>query len=455
MARPAYMQRWQEVAALFLYSLLWYLALPLVLLRLWRRGKSEPAYRQHWRERLAMFGHLAQPKSAPLIWLHAVSVGETRAAQPLIQALLAAYPNAQLLLTHMTPTGRATGAQLFASYGTRFQQAYLPYDILRMQRAFLRHYQPQICILMETEIWPNSIAACVAADVPIALVNARLSSRSLAKAEKMRWLMQPASRALDFVAAQTQADAQRIQSLGAARVEVTGSIKFDVHIAPEVLPIATGLRAYFQATHSQAAQHQTTRVRPILLCASTREGEEALLLPAFCAALGRSLPPDTLLLLVPRHPQRFAEVAELVQVHGLTVQRRTELSQAQPLLADTAVLLGDSMGEMFVYCALADLAFIGGSLLPLGGQNPIEACSMGKPVLFGPHTFNFEWVCEQAEQSGAGVRVADAAQMFAQAGQLFDSAELYAQKSAQALAFATQHKGATARTLALLAQYLQ
>ena len=422
---------------LLLYSLAWWLALPLVLLRLWRRGARERGYRQHWAERLGFYGHSLAGQR--ILWLHAVSVGETRAAQPLIDALLAAYPDHTILLTHMTPTGRATGSALFAQHGTRVMQSYLPYDTGWMAGRFLRHFKPRVCILMETEVWPNLVAQCVARQVPVALVNARLSARSLRKAQRFSTLMMQAARGLSCVAAQTAADAARLRQLGAADVQVTGSIKFDVMPPQAALAAGRTLRARIGA-------------RPVLLCASTREGEEALILDAFMAAR-EVLPADALLLIVPRHPQRFDQVAHLIEARGLALQRRSRLDSDQDsamLGAEVHVLLGDSMGEMFVYYAASDVAFIGGSLLPLGGQNLIEACALGKPVLIGPHTFNFSMVTEQAIAAGAAQRVTDAADMLQQASALLCNPAAIATAGAQAQAFALQHRGATARTMDLL-----
>jgi len=413
------------------YTLMWYLALPLVLARLWWRGRKEPGYRGHWGERLGFYG--AHAGAMPTIWLHAVSVGETRAAEPLVDALMAAYPGSRILLTHMTPTGRATGQQLFAQHGARFMQSYLPYDTVFMARRFLRHFAPQVCILMETEVWPNLVAACRTEDVPVALVNARLSARSLRRGQKFGRLTTDAARALTLVAAQTPADAQRIASLGAPRVEVTGSIKFDVVPPPAALALGAWLRARFGT-------------RPVLLCASTRDGEEALILDAW-------RPQDkALLVLVPRHPQRFDDVAALVAARGLSVARRSQLAQDGEVTAD--VLVGDSMGEMFAYYAACDCAYIGGSLLPLGGQNLIEACAVGKPVLVGPHTFNFALATEQAVEAGAALRCLDAPAMVAAATGLLQDGIARARMGAQALDFATQHRGATARTVELLRQLI-
>jgi 3-deoxy-D-manno-octulosonic-acid transferase len=461
----------------FLYSLAWYLALPLVLLRLWWRGRKEPGYRQHIGERFGCYAPLATADYAghaghvklppPVIWLHAVSVGETRAAEPLINALLLDYPACTILLTHMTPTGRETGHMLFARHGARLVQSYLPYDTGITVRRFLRHFAPRICILMETEVWPNLVAQCARRLIPVALVNARLSQRSLAKAQRLSGLLGAAAQALTCVAAQTEPDAARIQQLGAPAVHVTGSIKFDVTPPASALHVGATLRARIGA-------------RPVLLCASTREGEEEMILDAFAAlteaggkgkdgdltaGLLPSLLPgfssdlSPLLLLVPRHPQRFDQVAQMIAARGMLMQRRSLLSpDADAIPAQVQVLLGDSMGEMFAYCHAADIAFIGGSLLPLGGQNLIEACALGKPVLIGPHTFNFELVTNEAIEAGAALRVADGGDLMRQARQLLqaDASEhgQRAQMGRNAQAFALQHRGATARTMALLADLL-
>jgi 3-deoxy-D-manno-octulosonic-acid transferase len=414
-----------------LYTLMWYLALPLVLARLWWRGRKEPGYRVHWGERLGSYGALAE--SMPTLWLHAVSVGETRAAEPLVDALLAAYPGHRILLTHMTPTGRATGQQLFAKHGARFIQSYLPYDTGFMARRFLRHFAPRICILMETEVWPNLVAACQGAGVPVALVNARLSARSLRRGQRFGGLMTDAARAITLVAAQTPADAQRITSLGAPHVDVTGSIKFDVVPPPAALALGAWLRARIGT-------------RPVLLCASTRDGEEALILDAWRAE------DHALLVLVPRHPQRFDDVAAQASARGLTVARRSQLQDEEEITAD--VLIGDSMGEMFAYYAACDCAYIGGSLLPLGGQNLIEACAVGKPVLVGPHTFNFALATEQAVEAGAALRCDDAPAMVAAATGLLQDGLARNRMGEAALAFAGQHRGATARTVELLGRLI-
>jgi len=420
------------------YSLMWWLALPLVLGRLWWRSRLEPGYRRHLGERLGFYGRKTEPRLT--IHVHAVSVGETRAAEPLVEALLQAYPDCRILLTHMTPTGRATGKALFGKHmqdkNARIVQSYLPYDTGFMTARFLRHFVPRVCILMETEVWPNLIHSCAAQRVPVALVNARLSERSLRRGRKIGTLMTDAAQAITLVAAQTQLDAERIASLGAPRVAVTGSIKFDV--VPPRAAFETGamLRARFAD-------------RPVLLCASTREGEEALILDAWQDQRPQHAP-GTLLVLVPRHPQRFDEVARMVQERGLSLARRSSLPQR----VEAEVLLGDSMGEMFAYYAACDLAFIGGSLLPLGGQNLIEACALGKPVLVGEHTFNFLQATDEAVKAGAALRVPDAAALVRASVRLLTDAPARTRMGAQALAFAGHHRGATSRTVELLRQVI-
>jgi len=418
-----------------LYSVAWLLALPFALLRLWWRGRRERGYRQHIGERLGCY-----PQSVPyrpLIWVHAVSVGETRAAEPLVDTLLAAYSEYGVLLTHMTPTGRATGAALFKHYGDRVVQSYLPYDIGVLVARFLCHFKPSLCILMETEIWPNLIAQCVQHRVPLALVNARLSERSLARGQRFGALMREAAAGIVCVAAQTEADAARLRLFGQARVEVTGSVKFDVAVPDAAIALGAAFRDRFGT-------------RPVLLCASTREGEEALLLDA----LAQLDVPDALLVLVPRHPQRFDEVAQMVAVRGLSLVRRSQLVDDEPLPPDVRVLLGDSMGEMFAYYAACDCAFVGGSLLPLGGQNLIEACAVGKPVIVGPHTFNFAAITEDAIAANAAVRAPDAAEVMRLAARLLRDDASRGQMGRDALAFASRQRGATERTMALLAPLL-
>ncbi|THF61751.1 lipid IV(A) 3-deoxy-D-manno-octulosonic acid transferase [Pseudothauera rhizosphaerae] len=408
------------------YSLLWLLALPAVLLRLLWRARRQPEYLGHVGERFARY---PAPPDGPLIWLHAVSVGETRAAEPLVRALLAGHPAHRVLLTHMTPTGRATGTALFGTE-PRVLQAYLPYDMAMLAARFVRHFRPCLGIVMETELWPNLLAVCAQHGVPVILANARLSARSARRYARWPALTRATLGALAAIGAQTTADAERLAALGAHGVVHTGNIKFDIEPPAARHELGHAFRARIGA-------------RPAILAASTRDGEEGPLLDAFL----RHAPADAVLLLVPRHPQRFDEVAALAAGRGLAVQRR---SDGQPLAAATRVWLGDSMGEMFAYYAAADVALLGGSWQPLGGQNLIESCAVGTPVIMGPHTFNFAQVAEQAAEAGAALRAADAEDGMKAAVELLSDPARRAAMGEAGLAFAQAHRGATARTMALI-----
>ena len=410
--------------ARFFYICLSYLIQPLVWLRLSWRARKQPEYLKNLGER---YGLYAQRAPTRLLWLHVVSVGETRAAEPLIKALLDDYPEHALLLTHMTPTGRATGGELIGKYGDRLLQTYLPYDLPDACGRFLEHFKPQLGLLMETELWPNLIAAAKHRRVPLALVNARLSARSQRGYQRFSPLIAPALDALRAVAAQTPADGERLIAIGARRVSVFGNIKFDVTPSPAKLQLGAQWR-------------QALGARPVWLAASTREGEEPLILDAF-VRLNR---PDLLLLLVPRHPQRFAEVAALVEERQLGLCRRSADTLPTPA---TRVWLGDSMGEMPAYFALADIALIGGTLLPFGGQNLIEAAACGCPVLLGPHTYNFAQASEDALTCGAARRVADADAAAKELARLLDDRPALQAMRQAALEFSQAHRGATDRTL--------
>ena len=411
----------------FFYSLIFYLATPLILLRLLWRARKQPAYLQHLGER---FGFYGEKPAQPLIWVHAVSVGETRAAQPLIEALQKSWPDHRILLTGMTPTGRAAGLEV---YGDSVIQAYLPYDIPVTVNRFFRHFSPVFGVLMETEVWPNLLAAAQAQKVPVVLANARLSARSARGYGRIAGLVRPAFAAFKAVAAQTAQDAQRLHELGVLSAEVCGNLKFDVTPAEGKLALGRHWRSLLGK-------------RPVWLAASTREGEETLVLNAWRIMAQ----PNALLVLVPRHPQRFNEVAALLAAEGINFIRRGEGLPD----ASTQVWLGDSMGEMAAYFALADFAFIGGSLLPLGGQNLIEAAACGCPVLVGPHTFNFTQATEDAIAAGAAKRVLDADALGRQAGELFSDPDQLAKMRQSAVAFAAAHRGATAKTVALIARVM-
>ena len=423
-----------------LYNALWWIVAPLAVLRLLIRSRKERGYREHIGER---FGHTRgrlPEDDAPLIWVHAVSVGETRAAQPLIEALLKARPDARILLTHMTPSGRATGEQLF---GDRVLRSYVPYDMPHAVRRFLRAWRPSLGLVMETEVWPTLIDECRRADVPLVLTNARMSARSFRRAAKFGKGTREVFGGFSRVLAQSPSDAERLTALGARNVAVLGNLKFDMTTPPELAARGHAWRAAIGS-------------RPVWVAASTREGEEELVLQAF-AALGVE---DALLILVPRHPQRFNEVAALVERMGLRYERRSTWAPgaaggsaqgvARALPANVTVLLGDSMGELGAYYAASDLAFIGGSLLPLGGQNLIEACGVGVPVLIGPHVFNFTQATADAVAAGAAVQVQDPADLARALRELFNDKARRTAMGGAASAFAARHRGATARTVDVL-----
>lgn len=414
-----------------LYTLAWRIAAPLAPLRLWWRGRREPGYREHVGERYGRYDGPAP--GGDVVWVHAVSVGETRAAVPLIEHILRERPGATVVLTAMTATGRAAGRALF---GERVVQAWLPYDLPGAMRRFLAHFQPSFGLLMETELWPNLAAEAAIAKVPLFLVNGRLSERSARRYEHVGSLIRPLLGSLAGIAAQTREDADRLEALGAHGVAVTGNLKFDLAPPADATTRAAALRALYGAA------------RPVVLAASTREGEEALILDALAR---RPLPPRALLVIVPRHPQRFDDVAALVRARGHAPWRR---SAGTPLPDDAAVALGDTMGEMAAYYGAADVAFIGGSLVPLGGQNLIEALAMGTPVLVGPHTFNFADAAQNAIDAGAATRVADADAMLTQAAALLlDGARRTAMR-ANAERFLAAHRGATGRTWSFVSERL-
>lgn len=423
--------------ARFLYSLAALALLPWAALHLLRRARRQPEYLRHWSERFGFFPATDdQDPARPTIWLHAVSVGETRAAQPLVAVLRKRYPAHRILFTHMTPTGRATSEALF---GDSVERIYLPYDTPWAMRGFLRHYRPEFGLIMETELWPNLIAACRKAKVPLSLVNARLSERSAKRYAIFPALTREALQGLTAVGAQTAGDAARLAALGAQVVTVTGNMKFDIEAPPEQLELGREFRA-------------RCGNRPVWLAASTREGEEALILAAWKIAMQRvgadSLcVPGALLVIVPRHPQRFDAVARLVIEQGLALQRRSGNAAVE---ATTGVLLGDSMGEMFAFYAAADIAFIGGSLLDFGSQNLIEAAACGTPILIGPSTRNFAEAAREAIACGAALAIRDADDLVTQVTALLADTGRRQRMGEAGRAFAGRHRGATARTLELI-----
>ncbi|HET7201578.1 MAG TPA: lipid IV(A) 3-deoxy-D-manno-octulosonic acid transferase [Burkholderiales bacterium] len=410
------------------YKLILWIAFPFLLVRLWWRGRREPLYRQSLGER---FGFYKTPPVRSVIWLHAVSVGETRAAEPLLRALRARHPECDVLITQMTATGREAAQQLF---GGSVRVMWLAYDYPSAVRRFLRHFRPRLGILMETEIWFHLVAECETSGVPLMLANARMSARSARGYAVVGPLVRRALGGLSAVAAQSVQDAERLRTLGARTVEVTGNLKFDVESGADSESLARRFRLLFGN-------------RAVLLVASTREGEEELLLDA----LERTPLGAAVVVVVPRHPQRFGAVAHLLATRGLKFVRR---SAGKPLPADCAFVLGDSMGEMAAYYRACDVAFIGGSLLAYGGQNLIEACAAGVPVLFGPYTYNFTQAAEDAIVAGAALRVRDADEVMSKALSLLRDPGLRDRMGKAGIAFCATHRGATQRTLALCERLL-
>jgi 3-deoxy-D-manno-octulosonic-acid transferase len=412
----------------FAYALAWLAATPFILLRLLTRSRRQPGYRERVGERFGLYG---ERPAARRIWIHAVSVGETRAAAPIVEALQREFPRHRILLTHMTPTGWETGAQLF---GTSVDQAWLPYDYRHAVRRFVRAFRPECGLLLETEIWPRLLEECEAARLPVVLANARLSERSARRYSHFPEFTRDAMRRLRGVAAQTEADAARLRELGASPVVVTGNVKFDMAIPTEMVERGARLRESIGSG------------RIVWVAGSTREGEEALLLDAF-SAIGDA---RVLLLIVPRHPDRFDTVAQLAGDRGMAVARRSSGSIAP----DARVMVGDSMGEMLAYYAAADVVIMGGSLLAFGSQNLIEPCAMGKPVILGPSTYNFEEAADQAIGAGAAVRVKDAPAAIEAAMQISRDAARRDAMAAKGRTFVDAHRGAVDRLVAWLAAML-
>ncbi|WP_430460866.1 lipid IV(A) 3-deoxy-D-manno-octulosonic acid transferase [Thalassolituus sp. LLYu03] len=361
------------------YTLIYALLLPVFVARLWWRGRLNPGYRQRIHERFALF---RQRPPANGLWLHAVSVGETLAAAPLVSQFRARYPACPVIVTTTTPTGSEQVQRLF---GDDVLHVYLPYDLPVFWQLFLKRMRPGLLVVMETELWPNLLAACERESIPVMLANARLSEKSARGYRKFSALTFPMLQRLSLVAVQNAVDGQRFLGLGLAqeRLEVTGSVKFDVSVPDDIEQQGQLLRAQWGSE------------RPVLALASSHAGEDELLLSLY-PALAQQIP-GLLLLLIPRHPERFAAVAEAARAGGLPTALRSENRVA----ADTQVYVADSMGEMLRLLASADLVLVGGSLIPHGGHNPIEPAALGKATLMGPHHMNFAAIAESLQERGA------------------------------------------------------
>ena len=413
--------------ARLLYSLILYLLLPVAVLRLGLRGLRNPAYWRRWSER---FGYAPVLEQAGCIWLHAVSVGETRAAAPLVRALMQHYPGQRILITTMTPTG---SDQVCALFGKQVEHCYVPYDLPTAIGRFLGRTRPALAIIMETEFWPNLFHQCRQRGIPLVLANVRMSEKSARGYRRFAGLTQATLANVSRVGAQTEDDAARLRALGATPVDVTGSIKFEMDVPADIVARAAVLRGGFGE-------------RPVWVAASTREGEEEYVLAAFARLRERS--PQLLLVLVPRHPERFDSVAKLCRQRGFHVERRSE--HQDNIAPDTAILLGDTMGELLLFHAAADVSYIGGSLVPLGGQNLLEAAAVGTPVVFGPHMFNFSDISRMALERGAGRQVQDAAELARVVADYLEQPAVRIAAGAAGQRMVAENRGALAKTLALL-----
>ncbi|VXC15348.1 3-deoxy-D-manno-octulosonic-acid transferase (KDO transferase) [Pseudomonas sp. 8Z] len=417
-----------------LYTLLLHLALPLIALRLALRARKASAYAQRIKERFAFDLPPMQPGG---IWVHAVSVGESIAAAPMIRALQARHPELPITVTCMTPTG---SERIQAMFGDSVQHCYLPYDLPWAAARFLDRAQPRLAVVMETELWPNHIHQCAKRGIAVALANARLSERSARGYARFAKLTAPMLAELSLIAAQTQAEAQRFLALGARPecVDVTGSIKFDLSIAAELPQRAAELRQHWQAQQ-----------RPIWIAASTHAGEDEIILAAHQQLLRTR--PDSLLILVPRHPERFNAVHTLCLSQGLHTRRR---STGEDVQAGDQVLLGDTMGELLFLYALADIAFVGGSLVANGGHNLLEPAALGKPVVSGPHLFNFLEIAAQLREAGALSEVENATELVNKIAALLNQPESAKRMSDAGLAVLKANQGALERLLAGLQRLL-
>lgn len=416
-----------------LYTVLLYLIQPLIWLRLWLRGRKAPAYRKRWAER---YGYCAGKVKPDGILLHSVSVGETLAAVPLVRALRHRYPSMPITVTTMTPTGSERAASAF---GKDVHHVYLPYDLPGAMNRFLDNVNPRLVIIMETELWPNMIALLHARKIPLVIANARLSERSAKGYKKLGKFMQRLLQRITLIAAQNEEDGERFINLGLKRshLAITGSLKFDISVTPELAARAITLR------------RQWAPRRPVWIATSTHEGEESIILDAHKQLLTRF--PNLLLILVPRHPERFSTAREMTQKAGLSFTLR---SSGEIPSGSTQVVIGDTMGELMLLYGIADLAFVGGSLVERGGHNPLEAAAHAIPVLMGPHTFNFKDICAKLQQADGLITVTDAASLDKEIGTLLTDEDYRLYYGRHAVEVLHQNQGALQRLLQLLEPHL-
>jgi 3-deoxy-D-manno-octulosonic-acid transferase len=417
-----------------LYTLALYLLLPVVLFHLLRRGFRNQAYWARWGER---FGYGPPIGTDKLIWIHAVSVGEARAAVPLVRRLFDRYPDHEVLITTMTPTGSATVTSLL---GDRVRHCYVPYDYPGAVRRFLDRAQPKLALIMETELWPNLFHACRERGIQLLVANVRLSERSARRYSRFTGLTRSTLGQPSAFGVQNRTDADRLIALGAdsAHTHVTGSIKFELALPASLLESADVLRREWGAD------------RPVWLAASTHDGEDERLLIAHADLRRQARFANALLVLVPRHPERFAAVARLSRKLGFTTAQRSTTRGNLP--ATVAVLIGDTMGELQLFYAACDCAFIGGSLVPTGGHNLLEACVVGKPAVFGPHMFNFAEIAQLALERGAAVQVHDGAGLLGAIGDFLGNANRRDAAGEAGRKLVEENRGALEQTLAVIAR---
>lgn len=413
-----------------LYSLILPFMIPVVFAHLVVRGFRNPDYFKRWSER---FGFIPAAGDDPVIWIHAVSVGEVRAAVPLIDALFKAYPVSQILVTTMTPTG---SQEVRRQFGQRVLHYYVPYDLRRSVKRFLDRVRPCLALTLETELWPNIFHQCSQRAIPVVVANARMSESSMRGYLRFPKLTGSTLAQVSLIAAQSRSDARRLRRMGAdeQRVEITGSIKFEIKLPASMLEAAESLR------RSLGGQ------RPVWIAASTHEGEEDQVLVSYREL--KKQHPELLLLLVPRHPERFAPVLRLSRREGFQSIMRSELSG--PLPDDMEVVVADSMGELLMLYAASDVAFVGGSLVPIGGHNLLEACAVGLPVVFGQHMFNFEEISQLTLEREAGIQVSDATQLAVEVGKYLDDANLRFETGERGQKLVQQNRGALEKTTGLV-----
>ncbi len=416
-----------------LYQVLLYLIQPLIWLRLLLRSRKAPAYRKRWGER---YGFCAGKVAAGGILLHSVSVGETLAAIPLVRALRHHYPFLPITVTTMTPTG---SERVLSALGNDVNHVYLPYDLPGSMERFLNQVNPKLVIIMETELWPNLIFQLHQRNIPLVIANARLSTRSAAGYQKAGNFVKIILRKITLIAAQNQEDGERFIELGLRRSQltVTGSLKFDISVTPELAAKAVTLRRQWAAR------------RPVWIATSTHDGEESIILDAHCKLLKQC--PNLLLILVPRHPERFAKAEELTKKAGLSYILRS--SDKIPD-ANIQVVIGDTMGELMLLYGIADLAFVGGSLVERGGHNPLEAAAHAIPVLMGPHTFNFKDICAKLDLANGLITVTDSQSLFTEINSLLTDEDYRLYYGRHAAEVLHENQGALQRLLKLLEPYL-